>query len=374
MEQHPAHDLATAAEGTARELRSWADPGGWQEPGELADADFAALLPRIQGALAELAGCLDAIGSATTSDNAAGRLTATASQLRQVAGGIPAVRAEIAEAARIQEALRAGLAAEEASGLGAIHAVNPERSHRPDLARRGGNRAAYLAWARGEGAAAVLAAVGLSGDPGDPAVAATLDAYCDAYASFARLPPRADPAPPGTRYLEGQRIVTARGTVGPTTGEAGPGGGPIIDSGDGPSVYPRAAIPGPLVHVLDGEQALRAVMDTIRDTPRGHRFADGDVLITTRDGDARIITGMVTRLVGDIETGSQGPFFDGGRYDASVRLAEQATAPAGEGQQSPGPVTTGFPAGIRPAAVTPRRPAGPAPSPAVRQGNRPPLA
>jgi hypothetical protein len=371
VDQHPAHDLATAVEGAARELRSWVDPAGWQHPGELADADFASLLTRVQGALGELAGCLSAIGGATTADSAAGHLTATAGHVRQAAAGIPAVRAEITEAARIQEALRAGRAAEEASGLGATHAVNPDRSHRPDLARRGGDRAAYLAWARGDGAAAVLAAAGLPGGPGDPAAPAALDAYCDAYAFFAQLPSRADAAPPGTRYLEGQRVVTARGTVGHTTGEAGPGGGPLIDSGDGPAVYPRAAIPGPLVHVVGGEQALRSVMDIIRDTPQGHRFADGDVLITARGGDARIVTGTVTRRARDVETGNQGPFFDGGRYDASVRLAVQATAPRGAGRQEPGPVTAGFPASIWPAASRQGRSGRLAALPAPQPGRGP---
>ena len=359
MGQHPAHDLATAAEGAARELRSWADPGGWQQPGELADADFAALLPRIQGALAELAGCLDAIGSATTSDSAAGRLTATASQLRQSAGRIPAIRAEIAEAARIQEAIRAGRAAEQASALGADHAVNPERSHRPDLAARAGDHAAYLAWARDEGAATVLESAGLPAGPGDPAAPAALDAYCDAYAFCAGLPSRADAAPPGARYLKGQRVVTARGAVGHATGKAGPGGGPEIDDGNGPAAYPRAAVPGPLAHVLNGESDLRAVTHIISGTSQRHRFADGDVLLTAGSGDARIITGPVTRLAADVQAGNAGRFSDGGRYDASVRLAAQATA------------ASGFPAGARRAARRGRPARTAAGSPAARPGRGP---
>lgn len=361
---HPAVAAAAAAEAAARALTAALAVG--EGP---SDADLAAMMPAVRGTLSVIAGCLSAVGGATAAPAASGYLSAAAGQVRAAARGLSAVQAAASETARLQEQARTGRAAETAWLQGTHAWFKPEDSLRPDLVRpehedaygkrqQHRTRSDYTAWARSGGAGEVLAAAGLDSGLADPAAATVLDAHCDAYELFALGQPRQHGAGSATghRYLKDQMVVTALGNIAYTTGETGPGGGPYITydrfSDDG-AAFPRAAIQGPLVHVLDSGHQLLEAEDIVAHGRPGHSLADGDVIIAG-GGEPQIITGKTIRPAGEVRAAGRAALPGTGRYDASVRLAAEAAAPPAPraaGLHSPGPVSAGFPPSLRPAAA-----------------------
>jgi hypothetical protein len=77
---HPAHQIAEMAANAAGEPRGYlnpADPFPW----ELTDDDHRALLPRLRGAIADLAVCIDGIAQMTADRDARRQLTEGAARL-----------------------------------------------------------------------------------------------------------------------------------------------------------------------------------------------------------------------------------------------------------------------------------------------------
>jgi hypothetical protein len=94
---HPAHQIAEMAANAAEELRGYlnpADPFPW----ELTDDDHRALLPRLRGAIADLAVCIDGIAQMTADQGASRQLTEGAARLladcEQIRDGETILRAD----------------------------------------------------------------------------------------------------------------------------------------------------------------------------------------------------------------------------------------------------------------------------------------
>lgn len=87
MTEHPAHWIAQMAASAAEELRGYmnpADPSPWN----LTDDDHLALLPCLDGAICDLAVCIDGIARMTADEGARKQLTEAASRLLRDCGQI----------------------------------------------------------------------------------------------------------------------------------------------------------------------------------------------------------------------------------------------------------------------------------------------
>ena len=87
MTEHPAHWIAQMAASAAEELRGYmnpADPSPWK----LTDDDHLALLPCLDGAICDLAVCIDGIARMTADEDARRQLTEATSQLLRDCGQI----------------------------------------------------------------------------------------------------------------------------------------------------------------------------------------------------------------------------------------------------------------------------------------------
>jgi hypothetical protein len=94
---HPAHQIAEMAANAAEELRGHmnpADPFPW----ELTDDDHGALLPRLRGAIAGLAVCIDGIAQMTADRGASRQLAEGAARMladcEQIRDGETILRAD----------------------------------------------------------------------------------------------------------------------------------------------------------------------------------------------------------------------------------------------------------------------------------------